>query len=196
MDYTAWITLSAVIIALGIGVASIIHTEIIQKREQRRRLLNEIAEWATKVTSWRSENRAIMTELASIKEVRQSKRLHHAYILEIINFFAAVTGLNMYISKVSLTFQQGLPEVVQKLIADLNEFLWLLVAYQIRLYTDIDGGEVDVGISEDPKWADEFTEKLEKSAGAVLEKVADIKTKGLGGNPKLWRFPKWFSKAG
>ena len=179
MNSIAWITLSAVIVALGIGIASIIHTEIIQKRERKHKLLNEIAEWATKVTSWRSENRAILTEMASIKEVRQSQRFTHAHILEVINFLATITGLNTYISKVSLTFQQGLPEVVQELIDDLKAFAYLLEAWQTRLFIDIAGGKVDIDIMEDARKVDEFSQKLEKSAGAVLEKVADIKTKEI-----------------
>lgn len=179
MDCIAWLTLLAVIVALGIGIASIIHTEIIQKRERKHRLLNEITEWATKVTSWRSENRSGLTEMASIKEARQSQRLMHAQILEVINFFATMTGLNTYISKVSLTFQQGLPEAIQKLIDDLNAFLWLLEDWQIKLFRDIAEGKADIDMMEGAKKVDEFSQKLEKSAGAVLEKVADIKTKEI-----------------
>ncbi|MFC1929455.1 hypothetical protein ACFLW6_01110 [Chloroflexota bacterium] len=46
MELGDWITLSAVLVALGIGVASILHTQSLQKRERRERLLNEIIEWA------------------------------------------------------------------------------------------------------------------------------------------------------
>ena len=44
-----WITLAAVIVALVIGVASIIQTQMLQKRERKERLLNEIIEWATEI---------------------------------------------------------------------------------------------------------------------------------------------------
>jgi hypothetical protein len=46
MEVGDWITLAAVIVALGLGVASILQTQILQKRERRERLLNEIIEWA------------------------------------------------------------------------------------------------------------------------------------------------------
>ena len=46
MEITGWITLAAVIVALGIGVASILHTQRLQKQGRRDRLLNEIIEWA------------------------------------------------------------------------------------------------------------------------------------------------------
>ena len=182
MDYSAWLILSAVIVALGIGVTSIVHAEIIQRRERKRRLLNEIAEWAIKVVSWRSENRAVLKEMASIKEgeVRQSLRLMHAHIAEIQVFFTAITGLNAYISKLSLKFQQGLPEVIQKLISDLKASTDFLGAWQGRLFADIERGRVDVDMSEDSAKADKLAQQFEKSAGAVLEKAADIKAKEIG----------------
>ena len=49
MDIGNWITLFAVIVALGIGVASILHTQRLQTKERKERLLNEIIEWAIKV---------------------------------------------------------------------------------------------------------------------------------------------------
>ena len=49
MNIGDWITLAAVIVALGIGVASILHTQSLQKKERRERLLNEIIEWANDV---------------------------------------------------------------------------------------------------------------------------------------------------
>ena len=48
MEVTDWITLAAVVVALGLGVASIIQTQKLQKKERKGRLLNEIIEWATK----------------------------------------------------------------------------------------------------------------------------------------------------
>lgn len=182
MNSIAWITLFAVIVALGIGIASIIHTEIIQKRERKHRLLNEITEWAIKAVSWRSENRAVLKEMATIEEgeVRQSLRLMHAHIAEVRDFFAAITGLNTYISKLSLKFQQGLPEVIQKLISDLEASTDFLEAWRGRLFADICSRKVDIDTSKDAAEADKLAEQFEKSAGAVLEKVADIKAKEIG----------------
>ncbi len=51
MNIDSWITLAAVLVALGIGVASILQTQNLQKRERRERLLNEIIEWAVDVAS-------------------------------------------------------------------------------------------------------------------------------------------------
>ena len=171
-----------ILVALGIGVKSIRETHNIQKREFRHRLLNEITEWATKVVNWRSENRAVLKEMAGIEEgkVRQSLRLMHAHIAEVQNFFTAITGLNMYISTVSLKFQQGLPEDIQKLINDLKAFTDFLEAWQGRLFTDIARGTADIDIEEDSKKADGFAQQIRKSVGVVLEKVASIKAKEIG----------------
>ena len=46
MEVGDWITLAAVMVALGLGVASILHTSSMQKGERRERILNEIIEWA------------------------------------------------------------------------------------------------------------------------------------------------------
>ncbi|MDD5288613.1 MAG: hypothetical protein PHY28_05820 [Dehalococcoidales bacterium] len=49
MEINSWITLAAVFVALSLGVASLIQTKQIQKRERKERLLNEIIEWATEI---------------------------------------------------------------------------------------------------------------------------------------------------
>ena len=45
MEVGDWITLVAVLVALGIGLVSILHTQSLQKKERKERLLNEIVEW-------------------------------------------------------------------------------------------------------------------------------------------------------
>ena len=49
MEVGDWITLGAVIVALGIGVASILNTRSLRIKERKERLLNEIIEWATEI---------------------------------------------------------------------------------------------------------------------------------------------------
>jgi len=46
MEIGAWITVSAVIVALGVGTASLVHAKRIQKKQYRHKLLDEIIEWA------------------------------------------------------------------------------------------------------------------------------------------------------
>ena len=44
-----WITLAAVIVALAIGIISLLHTGSIQRRQYRHQLLQEIIDWAVNV---------------------------------------------------------------------------------------------------------------------------------------------------
>lgn len=46
---STWATFLAVVVALGIGVTSILHTNSLQKKERKERLLNEIIEWAVDI---------------------------------------------------------------------------------------------------------------------------------------------------
>jgi len=180
------IMLIAIAVALGVGIASIRHTKDIQGKQYRQGLLNEIIEWATKVINWRSENRTIFREMASIEDTKLSQRLMHAAIAEVQAFFSSITGLNKYISKVSLTFQQGLPEDIQRLITDLKAFTDFHEEWRERLFTEIDKGMgnidimVRIDVTEDAKQADKLARQIGESASIVLEKVAYIKGKEIG----------------
>ena len=50
MEVGDWITLGAVVVALTIGVTSLLQTQRLQKSERKERLLNEIIEWATNIS--------------------------------------------------------------------------------------------------------------------------------------------------
>ena len=50
MEIGDWITLGAVLVALGIGVASIWHIQSLQKKDRKERLLNEIIDWAKNIS--------------------------------------------------------------------------------------------------------------------------------------------------
>ncbi len=64
MDISNWITLTAVIVALGLGLSSLIQTHRLQKRESRERLLNEIIEWVSdvKLRTLHADAQTIMLE--------------------------------------------------------------------------------------------------------------------------------------
>lgn len=106
MQSSDWINLGSAIILLGgigasmfFGLRSLSQTKTMQKKELRHRLLNEIADWAIRVITWRAENRWVFREMARIEEgqVRQSKRLTHAHLAEVLDFFSAITGLSTYV---------------------------------------------------------------------------------------------------
>ena len=57
MEVGDWITLGAVIVALGIGTLSLWQNQRIQKRQYKRQLCNEITQWANDVISnWLNMN--------------------------------------------------------------------------------------------------------------------------------------------
>ena len=183
MSLEAGLTLFAVVVALFLGVRSIRETRNIQRREFRHRLLTEITEWAIKVVSWRSDNREVITEMAGIEEgkVRSSLRLFHANIAEVQSFFTAITGLNTYIYKTSLKFQQGLPEDIQKLINDLKIFTDFQEVWRDKLFKDLLSGKADIRIEKDDlDKVDGLAKQATDSAGVVLEKIAVIKAKEIG----------------
>ncbi len=164
----------------GIAVVAIWQTRTIQKREYKHRRLNEIVEWVTKIISWHSETKEIFKEMANKEDVRPSQRLYHAHILEVQAFLATIMGLYTYIGRLSLTFKQGLPEDLLKLMNDLKSFTDFHGAWARRLFADIDRGTVNIDTREDEKQADELALQMEKSASIVLEKIADIKGKEIG----------------
>lgn len=177
---SAGITLIALLVAFFLGIQSIRETRNIQRREFKQRLLNDINDWATKVINWRLENRTAAATMATIPDVRQSQRYMHAHLGGIQDFFTSITGLNINVTKISQIFQQGLPEDIQRLINDLNTYIDYLQKWQKRIYIDIgkDPAIIDTdSIDKDSQKADELAQQAAKSAGIVLEKVADIKTK-------------------
>ena len=187
MTTSDWINLGSTILLLGgislslfLGLRSLNQTKNIQKKEFRHRLLNEIADWVIRVISWRSEDRGVFREMARIEDARQSKRFVHARIAEVLDFFSTVTGLNTYVNKVSLTFQQGLPEDIQQLVKDLENLTVFLTEWKTKLSTELAESKYDTSIGEDALKGDEFTLKVTKSAGVVLERIAGIKAMEIG----------------
>lgn len=78
---SALATLAAVIVALGLGVSSIIQTQKLQKREKRERELNEIIEWAEKVLGSGYSENLDHTKLGQISNQQQE----FAYIYEVVS---------------------------------------------------------------------------------------------------------------
>jgi len=184
----AGLTLIGIVVALIVGIKSILATHSIQKREFRYRLLNEIAEWAIKPVAWRSENREVFREMARIKpkpgEDRDGGRLVHAHIAEVQDFFSEIVGMDSSVVKLSLTFQQGLPEGIQELAKNLRDFMKFLDSWREKLFADMTGDKVETGLDEnwplDEMSAEKLTLQVEKSARVVLEKIAELKAKEIG----------------
>ena len=86
MNISDWITLAAVLVALGLGVSSLIQTQMLQKRERGERLLNEIIEWAIDVAkSAVSRQTMAKTELWKTKLEYKYSKAKNKYITEVVS---------------------------------------------------------------------------------------------------------------
>ena len=157
------ITLGAVVVALGIGVASILHTRSLQKKERRERLLNEIIEWAIDIG--KCGKRADLSDLLHIADDKQESFLPIRMTEAALNI-GLMEGRNEYISTTALNFGQELQEDVDILIDCLEAYKELLEAESKGVPT-----------------APESIEKLESHdrqlltlASNVIKKAVKIKT--------------------
>jgi hypothetical protein len=124
MEIGDWITLGAVIVALGIGVASILHTNSMQKRERKERLLNEIIEWAEDIRQSSAEdinpNKVLLdSPVMQISSQTGFLRLHKRY--QDLNTRSAY--MKETISKV---FGRELLSALEKVIQELDNNIKIL----------------------------------------------------------------------
>ena len=113
--------LAAVIVALGLGVTSILHTQSLQKRERKERLLNEIIQWANDVTKGTSEvNTPIAPRLGdeTIEQVTQRSKLLK---------YVTINAKSEYIKRIASVFEEGLVSDVEKVTQNLNLVIYFLM---------------------------------------------------------------------
>ena len=165
MEIGDWVTLLAVIVALGIGVASILHTQSLQKKERRERLLNEIIEWAVDVRKSSSESidpskiefDAQPTQIASQQGFRhlrwryQSLNTKSAYMKEAI----------------SKAFGCNLLSAVEKVIQKLDKAIEILE------------GCITSKAKENSAKIEAYKKSLDCCAEELIIEAAKIKTKDI-----------------
>jgi len=119
-----WITLSAVIVALGIGVASIVQTQTLQKRERKERLLSEIIVWADDIRKSSSEN------IDPSKVILDSPVMQMAtqdYFIQLRKRYQAFKTKSAYIKEaISKVFGGDLLSSVNRVIQELDNNIELL----------------------------------------------------------------------
>lgn len=166
MDIGDWITLSAVTVALGIGAASIIHTNILQRKERKERLLNEIIEWAIVVTN--CGKRSDLSDLLYLADNKQEAFLS-LRLTEAALSIGLMKGRNEYISKVALIFGQELQEDVDMLIDCLEEYKELL---------DEEGKDTSISLESIEK-IESHDSQLIILATKVIKEATEIKTRDI-----------------
>ena len=183
MEIGDWITLSAVIVALGIGVASILHTQNLQKKERRERLLKEIIEWAIDISKWRPKE--IHRDLMGIRDKVKLQELIDAHIATIIDNLIEMRGRNQYMLRIAMEIdrrkpltKQPLIKEVHNLINETEEYIELLDEWKAVI---IEGMARDT-VVDDAGYFEKAAHKeheLEKHVKEVIDEATKIKTRDI-----------------
>ena len=164
MEVGDWITLGAVVVALSIGVASILHTRSLQIKERRERRLNEIIEWANDLVNCSSK---LNIPLAT--GIDRTTMLIYGHS-NIYFEYMSVNARSSYIEKMAVIFGAELLSAVTSVISKLEEYIKILE-------DNIESLEKDD--TYDLKAAENCELKLYDLARALIEEVAEIKTKDI-----------------
>ena len=168
MEVGDWITLAAVVVALAIGVVSLVQTQNLQKRERKERLLNEIIEWATDVGK-RGSDLDFICLAAQLDEQPWGE-------LNLPTLQSSLRELRQraeYMVKVSNTLDKSLLTTVQKVKVEVMEYLKAIdnVFIQTRL-----GAEGNLPIILKPLLE---RDSLVNCANNLVAEAAKIKTRDL-----------------
>ena len=164
-----WITLGAVIVALGIGVASILHTQKLQKQERKERLLNEIIEWAVEVNRCGSEIGLQIVPGLTEKYQKRLIRINWAFRYQAINSkseYIVSLGQATAFKKERL-LHTSLKTITEK-IEEVTNLLW-----ELSKSEDDKEKELSSKVTEQEKLLQEYAIKLVKET--VKIKTKDIR---------------------
>jgi hypothetical protein len=163
MEVGDWITLGAVIVALGLGLSSLIQTQRLQKRERRERLLNEIIEWAVDVLECEAE---VSTPIATLQAGVTDQSVISAFgHLSLFLKYRNVDARSEYVMQIALQFEEVLQSVLNKAADELSATIKFLHEH------------LDTATGEEIR---KHRESLELSALAVIKEATKIKTRDIG----------------
>jgi len=187
---SAGITLLAVFVALGIGVASILHTQSMQKRERKERLLNEIIEWALEVSSCSS-----ISFLTKYSEIKNMWEYNIMAASDLVDKYDNLEKQSEYISRIALKLEDSLGNAVGEVVSNIKERQILLTksmgvkptfdVNEMQRVLDILSGKAQTsdGLSEHAKIEIALANNakaLNKSVNNVIEEAVKIKTRDIG----------------
>jgi len=176
---SAGIMLLAVFVALGVGVASILHTQRMQKKERRERLLNEIIEWAVDMT--KGELLMEFEDVKSIKDIRKT-RLYLYVTMDKLQFtFRQARTRGLYISRIVSIFGTDLQKAVGELMRNLEVHIQVLKECMDTLDSpalDSPAQEKTLNVAIAAARRTTNSKKLlDKSANKVIDEATRIKTR-------------------
>ena len=165
MDLQSSLTLTAIIIALIIGVRSVVQTKNIQIAERKQRLLNEIIDWTNDLLLCSSE-----MHVQPIPGITRKAHMLHATSALYLRY-RAMNARSKYVEKIASEFGQDLDTTVKPVISKLRKFVKLLEENITALNSGFD-------IANETR---EKTSKCELELYALIrsliEKTAEIKVK-------------------
>lgn len=178
MGIPDWVTLAAVIVALGLGVSSLIQTHLLQKRERKERLLNEIIEWAEDI------NNASLTPDISLG-IEQLKTREINVIMRYGNSLSKAISIGTI---ATVSFRKELSEHVAEVINTLQRFM-CIKQLKVQGIMPTKEGFPETAIQEiekeraegktiDELWY-EHAKKLADSVRNLLIKANQIKSKDI-----------------
>ena len=166
MEVGDWITLGAVLVALGIGVTSILYTQRLRGKERKERLLNEIIDWALDIVRCGSEAGFEVTP--GLPEEKQKKliRINWAFRYQVIS------SKGDYIISIGSIFkrEENLHRLIKAAQGDLEK--------AIKILWDLAGAKG----AEEERLSSEATkteEALQKSAGLLIKEATRIRTREM-----------------
>ncbi len=182
---SAGLTFLAVLVALGIGVASLVQTNCIQKRERTERVLNEIIEWAIEVATLEysipfQEPPKIFTDMLEKKTVEDRISLADANFQDFMSTlrtrfanlsrnYETLTAKGEYILILANTTD------FKSIIDDIKQLKDQLEAYNntlLQLIGDIGSETLKSVVTEQAK-------TIQKMAVALVKKASKLKIRGM-----------------
>lgn len=178
MDILSWVTLFLVIATFSLAAAaflSIRQTHNIQKKEYRRRLLNDLIEWAIAITNWRSTSKIIFKETVLTADRGKRQLLMYAHIEGVKEDFVGLGSRNQYAINVSEKFARILQDAIERLVVDVEKYMEFLNDWAQFIADNISKNLVEIQEYGDyVKKADQLTEQIDKSARKVIEEAVKI----------------------
>jgi len=175
------IMLMAVFVALGMGITSILHTQSMQKRERRERLLNEIIEWAVDMT--KGELLMDFADVKSIQGIRRA-RLYLYVTLDKLQFtFKQARTRGRYISRIVSILGKDLQKAVEDLIRTLEAHIQVLKECMDTLDSpalESPAQEKTLNVvTAEARKTTESKKILDKYASRVIEEATKIKVRDI-----------------
>jgi len=186
MEITGWITLAAVLVALGIGVSSIVQTNRLKTAEKRERLLNEIIEWALDLNKCGMGHKSTFSQAAVTDPVTPEKMFYSLSVLydlasDIQGDASTLIVRSEHIKNIcKKAFDKDLYAIIVKVIAALNEYNNSLLSElnAIPLDTNIKASDMN-NVTALTKEVGAHKQAVKKLTNELLEKAANLMTANI-----------------